>query len=397
MLSCMLYKCSFEPLGVSPFGSFAPSEKRWPLVLAAGIGATASLIGTGASAMSNSAANAANLEAVREQNKTNLQIARENNATSQGQFNRNMQWLEEQFYKQREFELQNQAYNTPEAITNRLRQAGINPAYAIGQYGTGSASSSVSPVGAPSPSQLATAHMEAGHVEPFNYDFTGISEAVGHSINAYYQNKLLNEQTKSQEADTQIKRATAATAMMREINNLRQQEADIVVKLSQSHLNKSEREKLEADRDSIRQQINYFNDIQSELKSKLSKENMLLDKQYEKIDSDIDLNRVEMVLRPALAQANIRLSRAQESKFLNEIPLLVEQTKNAILQGDNINADTMAKHIENRLKHIIAEGKEGYEGSVKNGHFFGIPLTDIRYASKFLGELVFGELKGLLK
>ncbi len=384
----MNWKLFDRPLGddMSPFGS---SCKRWPAALIAAGG----LLSSGVNALSQKSANATNLEAVREQNAANLKIARENNYISQAQFNTNMKWLQEQFYKQREFELENRDYSSPSAYVARLRAAGINPAFGMQGLSFGGASSSVSGVGAPSPSQLATAHMEAGHVDPVQFDFTGVSEAVGHSINAYYQNRLINEQTRTQEADTQIRAAQAATAMYREINNLRIQQNQIEESLSRRQLSHAEREKLEADRDSIRQQINYFNDIQENLKQKMTKENNLLDIQYDKIKTDIDLNKVELVLRPALARANIRLSRAQEQHFMAQLPLIGEQLKTEIQEGKIKSREAARKYIENQLldmTYMTEKQKYKAKNSSKAAKVF--------YGSfDLIGDVAFGNILKYLK
>lgn len=390
----MVYISNFEALGQN-FCPFAPNRKHIPAaIIAAGALAAA---GAAASSVSNvsaqKSANETNLELTRMTNETNKEIARENNAISQGQFNTNLKWLQEQFYKQREFELANQAYENPVNVAQRLRAAGINPAFAIGQFPTGSASSSVSGVGAPSPSQLATGYSEAGHVDPIHYDFSGITDSIGHSVNAYAQNQLLNEQTESQSIDNSIKRATAAVEVSKRIQELRVARAKEAEILSNTHLTDKEREYRQSQLDRLDLEIDVFSAQMSALKQQPYVQNDMIREQRESIKWDIELKKIDAVIKPALANMQIRLSQSQMAVLAEQVNLVANEAKESYARGEKVTAEIIGQRIKNSLDNVVFQ-RENQKWNVRQGTYGTKALGAF---SDYIGEVIFGGLKGLFK
>lgn len=240
----MVYISNFEALGLhcSPF---APKEKRWPIAVAAGISA---LAGVASSAMTNSsnkssteAANATNLEAVREQNAANKQIARETNMMNSEYYQKNLDWLREQYYD-------TQRYNSPQLMAERYRAAGINPIFAMGNSAGASAASSVGGTSAPN---LQTPYMEAGHVDPVHYDYSGLGEAVGHSTDMFFKNQMISQDTLSKRIDNSFK-------VTQIVSELRNQMADTAEKMSRVSKNTQEYENLKLQYQDMQARISVF-------------------------------------------------------------------------------------------------------------------------------------------
>ena len=121
-------------------------------------------------------------------NKTNLQIARENNlANQQLQKNQN-EWNLQQWERENK-------YNSASSQKQRLLDAGYNPALAVGQVATGSATSNQLQSAPYTPNQQV-------QVQPVNY-MQGIGNAANDFVNSYLNmsmNKAQIEKTKA-EAD----------------------------------------------------------------------------------------------------------------------------------------------------------------------------------------------------
>lgn len=240
----MVYISNFEALGLhcSPF---APKEKHWPIAIAAGISA---LAGVASTALSNSAnksstaaANATNLEAVREQNQANKEIARETNMMNSEYYQKNLDWLKEQYYD-------TQRYNSPQEMAQRYREAGINPVFAMGNSAGASAASSVGGTTAPN---LQTPYMEAGHVDPVHYDYTGLGEAIGHSTDMFFKNQLISQDSLSKRIDNSFK-------VTQIISALRNQMADTAEKMSRVSKTSQEYKNLQLEYQDMQQRISVF-------------------------------------------------------------------------------------------------------------------------------------------
>lgn len=142
------------------------NNMAFPLA-AAIIPAAASLVGGAIDAFSQNAANKRNIEMQRETNELNYRMFQEQN-----------EWNLQQWNRENE-------YNSPEAQAERLRAAGINPAYVFGNGSVSEASS----IQSASPSPAVSPKMEPIRVGD------QLAQGVYTGINAYNQSQLINAQT----------------------------------------------------------------------------------------------------------------------------------------------------------------------------------------------------------
>lgn len=168
-------------------------------------------------------------------NRMNLQIAREQNALNQSMLD------QQQNFAVRTWEMQNE-YNDPSAVSQRLREAGINPASVFGTGTTQSAGGISNPSGSPA----AGAHMEAPDVGQF---YTHVGASVHNAVNAYFQARLLNEQ---------VKKAQSETHHQQIVNQLDEQSLqwDLMRRANDARLTKTQR--LQAQRD-----LEFFNEVKN--------------------------------------------------------------------------------------------------------------------------------------
>ena len=352
-----LFNSLMVPFGVN-LAPNTPIPKCDPW--SAAIGATASHINTGLELLFNKsnvdATNEANLEMTRMNNETQKLLAREANAMSQAQFNTNLQWLKEQFYKQREYALDERAYQSIDNQVRRLLAAGINPAY---YFGNGSmATPSVSSVGAPSQSQFHVAQTEAGHIDPFLIDLDGLSESVGSAVNAFYDNQLKNEQTKKVSYESLVERANAATQFQKNLADLREQYVRIDKLLADKDVSKATKERLESEKAQLDQSIKFMADDWNELLRRDKVNNDFTVEQTEESRTRQVLNRIDAQLKPALASAQINLSNAQAASANASLPLIVEQIANAKREGHILNTQFVRNVVENQLLKSNAEWQQ---------------------------------------
>lgn len=387
----MVYISNFEALGLN-FSPFAPKKKCIPLAVFAGA-ALAGMASAAMSADSQDSANRTNLKMTQDTNATNREIARETNAMQQAQFDANQTWLREQFYAQRAFDLENRDYNSIQNQVSRLMSAGINPAFGLGQSQGATATSSVSPVGATPQSNFQTGYAEAGHVDPISYDFSGIGEAVGHSVNAYYQNQLINEQTKGQQVSNDIARATAAVQVSKQIQELRNMQQDYRNKLSDRKLTDAQRMKIEADADMLDRQIAVFTNQMDALSKQPKLNNDLMLQQKENIKWSTEILKIEASIKPALAASQIRLNSSQMAVLNEQVGLIANESKESFARGEKVSAEIIGQRIRNSLEKIGLD-RELQKWSVRQGSHGTKTLAAF---TDYLGEVIFGSLRNLFK
>lgn len=123
--------------------------------------------------------------AVKKYNKGQMELAQMNNQWNANQAAINRQWEENQVAKQNQWNLEQwnreNEYNSPVAQAERLKAAGINPAFMSADGGTAGSVSSASPGSVASPTASTPNMMPT----TFNVDLTGVANA----INGYYANK----------------------------------------------------------------------------------------------------------------------------------------------------------------------------------------------------------------
>ena len=167
---------------------FSPVSRHIdPLTIGLGVG----VLGAGLNYLTSSQANSANKEIARETNAQNYKIWREQLAANRemwnGQVLENRQIADTAYNRQRQLISDERAYNDPNAIKNRLLQAGINPAYAMGTgaFGTLQSGTGVSAGSAPSSSVPSAPSMQTGAPQvPID-----LGSGIGYGLQAYLAHK----------------------------------------------------------------------------------------------------------------------------------------------------------------------------------------------------------------
>ncbi len=131
------------------------------------------------------------VRAVKRYNKGQMQLAQMNNEWNANQAAINRQWEENQVAKQNQWNLEQwnreNEYNSPVAQAERLKAAGINPAFMSADGGTAGSVTSASPGSVASPTASTPNMMPA----QFSVDLSSVANA----INGYYSNKEAESRT----------------------------------------------------------------------------------------------------------------------------------------------------------------------------------------------------------
>lgn len=302
-----------SPLGgvTPPFGH---SRKEVAAAIIGAVGAiAATTISAAANSSSVSSANEANKKNMEDTNATNLQIARETNEMSQQQFNQNMQWSKEQFATQRQYALEDREYNSIENQVKRAVNAGINPSAVIGNGSAAYSTTPVGSVGTPSQSNFHVPHMEASHVEPTQYDFSGLSEGVGHAVDAFNQSRMINAQVENTNADTQIKRADSMTRLAENIARVRKLYTENEALLQSNKLSEATRKKIEAEQKQIEQEMQYFEEVKDDLVRGVRLGNTRTEREMEHMGFDEMMRMYELDMQRDLANSQISLNSANSA------------------------------------------------------------------------------------
>lgn len=343
-----------SPLGgvTPPFGH---SRKEIGTLVALG-GLALAAGGTIASVASQNSANNTNLDAVREANAANLQIARETNEMSQQQFNQNMNWSKEQFGLQRQYALEDREYNSIENQVRRAVAAGINPAAVIGNGSAAHQTTPVGSVGTPSQSNFQVPHMEAGHVEPVNYDFSGISESVGHAVDAYNNSRMINAQVENIYADTQIKRHQDLTTVAEGLGRVRKLYSENQSLLASANLSEATRKKIEKEQEKIEQEMKYFEQVKDDLargvrlgNTRVEREMKHIDFQEEQMADESKRAWTELGIKRALANSQIKLNEENLKVFESVAAHNWELAKNEYYKRGSIKEGALAIKIHREL------------------------------------------------
>lgn len=379
-----------SPLGgiMPPFGHSRKEAWIVPVVMAA------SAVFDGVmNSVGQNKANNANMDAVNATNATNLQISRETNAMSQQQFDRNMQWAQQQFSTQREFALEDREYNSIENQVRRALAAGINPSAVVGNGSAAHSTTPVSSVGLPSQSNFQAGYAQAGHVEPLEYDFTGLRESVGHAMDAYYENRLKQANTRKTNADAQTAEINNLTQHLKNLAELRKTMAQIDREIADKNTSEAQRDKLIKDKEQIQQFIDEQNETFGLRKQRLEKGNALLDRQGQKIDRDIQHIDFEeriatrrLDIESALAMSNIQLNSGQLSQLIMNLGKIAAET-------DDIKSDAALKKIQKEVVKAAEYEKQGKRNILHNSEL----MRRIHATSRYLQDVIFGEIFHFIK
>lgn len=234
--------------------------------------------GIGGSILNNKAQESAN--------RTNLQIAQMNN-----------EWSERMMEKQHLYDVElwnkNNEYNDPSKQVERLKNAGINPALALGNISTGQASGGNS-VGLPSPS--------SAQVQPLRYD--GFAQAINNTIQMFMalsrnnaeigaiDKRLDNETALARARIAEMYEETRSKKFRNELNDItrdlqiQNQQEDFLRKI-QERTNMEEQQKL------IKQQVIAQELINSRLDEKVAMEIAVLASQRDlnKFNSSVNVGK----------------------------------------------------------------------------------------------------------
>lgn len=277
----------------------------------------------------------------RETNATNLKIAQMNN-----------EWSEKMMDKQHLYDVEmwnkNNAYNDPSKQVERLKGAGINPALALGNVGTGQASGGSS-VGLPSPSSAT--------MQPMRYE--GFANAINNSVQLAmqldkHQSEMhaLGVNTAMNEAMLRAKIAemyeeTRSKKFRNELNDITK---DIQIGMQNEQFLKTinERYLVEEQEKLVEQQRIYQRLINDNLPDKLSMELSVMASQRDlnKHNAQHEVGK----LIETLKKRGYKLSKAQENAIFEAVISKVENDANQIGSGWQLIGNTIsaAKRIKTK-------------------------------------------------
>lgn len=372
----MKLRCLFVPLGVDS----TPIGQRKQLEALSAVG---SALGGLFNLFGQESANKANREMTEQTNKMNYQIASEVNQLSQQQFNQNMRWLREQYYDTDQYK----------RLVEASRKAGLNPALALGSV------SPVGSVGQSSPTSFHAAQMDAGHVEPLTFG-DGLSESIGHAVDAYYNNQLRQAETEKVSYDAQISRANAATQMRKNVAELRSMRLDNEQRMKNLKRSDKEYERLELENEQIDWSIKRMLTDWDETSKQLRYGNQLLQKQNENADAvttgvklDNALKRVELSFKPTLLSLGVKMSQSQIDLFLKQAALVAEQTHTEFENGQIANKKDFEQTLRNRLLEMEYSNKQ-FKDAVRNS---SKGSRIVYWYADYFSDIIFGGVGKILK
>lgn len=223
----------------------------------------ASVIGDALGFFGSSHAADQSLQATRETNQQNYQIAQEQNALNEKMFNRQLDYNTEMWNK-------TNAYNSPAHQMARLRSAGINPYFAMGNVQAGNAQSQT----APSWSGAAGATMEAP-TEAYALKANAYSD-FGHSVGEAIGNMSMFEDVRGKAMDNLYKidhHIATLNNEKQQLQNLKQETKESKARIAQ-----------------INAQTRTLNKMREQEYQRLIKGNKLL-------DEDINVRRLDKDVR----------------------------------------------------------------------------------------------------
>lgn len=271
---------------------------------------TAAILGSaGIGAASNLISNLFNRGSTNKTNEANYKIAQMNNEWSERMMQKQMDYNTDMWNKQNE-------YNDPSKQVERLKSAGINPALALSNIGTGQASSASSP-SLPSPSTPT--------MQPNRYDFSGI----GNAITSALQINNLNKVQESQARFTNMQADYYGAKTMAEIAKLQAETSSHTAKTYyQNLLNKYGDGMLGAE---------YLNKVRQNQSLEVQilntiRQGVLLDKQISRYDEQTNAQIADLVASTALKYSQGQLNKAELKNVIetNKALKLSNKEKEAI-------------------------------------------------------------------
>lgn len=352
--------------------------------IAAEVGAA--LVTGGASVLSN----LFGLGSQKSANDANMEIAKYNAAMQKQQNEANWWYQKNLLQDQRDYETKmyyenrdyNEAYNDPSAVVQRLKAAGINPATA---FGSPTPASSVQPSAPSVPSYNGVAPQLNTQVQPFRFDFSGIASAG----NAYFQNKLLSEQTKEKAYDAQIRGVEAAFKARQIISDLLEQSSRIELNLQNVKKGSAEYDKLQSEKEQVDLEIKFFKESYQTMIERERKQNDVLDAQREDLVASVSLKRAQATLASVNAFWANKLNPQQLENMKAEENNLILSAANLIEEGKLTSAKKVSQYLQNGLQSFdfLREGQ--FQKELNSSKY----LRVLYYSCDFLGRSLFSNLK----
>lgn len=309
MMINRLDKVTRAPLGARAYSPnlFGVDDMAAAGIISAGASALGGLFGLGSTSKTN---------------KTNLQIARENNIATE------KLWQEEAAFNRDMWNASNE-YNTPSAQKQRYLDAGINPAFAMGNINSGSA------VAQSAPSHGA---MQGATMQPSDYSFIG--DSVNGALQQYANLTMNQAMINKTNAEA---RGAAAEADIAE-TNAKYQEQLLLGQLGEmtSRRYKTDEDRALAKLQRYTQQAAY-NDIVNRYKL----ENESLEKQMGLADAQIAIFNIQK------AAEQVRLNNLPKELALNLALVAEKIATEESMQG--VNAATKKNIIQSTLESQARE------------------------------------------
>lgn len=303
-----------------------------PLIGSSLIGGAANLIG-----------GALGLSGQDSANKQNLEIARMNRDMQRETNRQQLEMFERQLAENRWYYNNTNEYNSPSAQVQRLKNAGINPAFVMGNNSTAEASSLSAPA-APS----LTAPAVNAQVQPLDYSFIGNGAFT--AVNAFYQNRLLDAQKDKTLNDSSLSAANAFRTWQGNPSYLRSLE--------------NQANKTGFEGDLARSELAYIQAVNGQRISQMFNDTRMQEKQMKIADEQYN----QLIVNNALAQIEKLYAPRIKQEELNNLRKTGQQIS-AVIALTNANAmltnEQRLHEIEKKVGSIIDNELKGLDRDIK--------------------------------
>lgn len=313
-----------------------------PEVLAAGISSGANIGGGFLTSILN--------------NNSNKKIARENREFAY------QQWLREN------------EYNLPSNQVQRLKDAGLNPALALGSITPGNAQSSAVPERSPS-------------------DFSPIMQGITNAGSILSQAELVRSESRKNTADASLSEYNQSVADQREKRAIEVHLLDLEerrARIDGMDIDSQHKKKMMSLLD---EQIASASQDREFLSRSFDERLRAIKLQNNKVAADTALAKAQSEFINVQKQYYPAMTQAQIANIQQSIALTYQQAQNAIVDGRLTSAKELNQYLQNNLQKMINE-----DTAIKRGVRDGSPVTKTLYHfSDYVGSILSAPLKGLLK
>lgn len=302
-------------------------------------------------------------------NNTNLQIARETNAQNYKMFQEQLAYNEDMWNKQNE-------YNDPKNQAQRLLAAGINPATVFGNGAITPAGQLVAPQ-AP--------QMEGAHVNPYNFDLSGIGQAAS----AFFQNQLLGKEAESKGLDNQAKQIDLQFKVSRILLDMKEQVTRINKQLADTSVSKQQKEMLVTQRRDLENHIKLFEENYDYLSQREKLQNDVMQNQSANLVADSTLKRAQATYQQLLSAYYPAMATAEINQLTASFYDLCQSAQLKAKQGELTSAQAISQYIENGIK-AYQYSKTKSKQEIRDSSRIVRGMTG---AIDMIGETIFGNIK----